>query len=305
MTAATELLVTGASGFVAPHVIRRARERGIEAVAPDFDLRDGEAVREAVGRLRPRQVIHLARSRRPNAWDQLIDDLRMAGNLLDAMSELEPDAIVLVPGSSAQYGMGSRSPLAETAPTTALTPYGVTKNCLETAVLAPPLTRDIRTIWARTFNVAGPGQDVDAPVAHWASQIARCERAGGGTIRVGNLDVVRDFLDVRDVADAYLELFDVGAQGVVNVCSGEPTRLSELLDLLLDLATVPITVTRDIELERAQDPAHVVGDPSLLGRLTSWRPRISVRDTLDDVLGEWRNRVSDASPPTLGTAARG
>ena len=88
------------------------------------------------------------------------------------------------------------------------------------------LNGGVRVIWARAFNHVGPGQGPDAPVAQWARQVAEAELAGGGTLRTGALDVVRDFLDVRDVADAYLALVRSPAEGAVNVCSGEPTPLS-------------------------------------------------------------------------------
>jgi GDP-4-dehydro-6-deoxy-D-mannose reductase len=104
--------------------------------------------------------------------------------------------------------------------------------------------------------------------------------------------VRRDFLDVRDVADAYLDLVLGDGEGIVNVCSGRAVVLADAAELLLHLAAVPVSLEYDPALYRSMDPSVVVGDPTRLQRLTGFRARISLEQSLADVLEEHRAWVA-------------
>ena len=288
-----QVLLTGASGFVGGHVIARAAARGLETARVEGDLRDPEVAHSAVATARPRAVIHLASARRrtDQPWVALADDLLMTGNMVAAIRDLVPGAVMLMPGSAAQYGDGGPRRLREDDPTTALTPYGEAKCVLERACISSPLVGQVRTIFTRSFNHMGPGQRGDAPIAAWARQLAEAEAAAGGVVKTGRLDVRRDFLDVRDVADAYLDLVLSNGEGIVNVCSGTAVLLADVAELLLRLVAVPVSLERDPALHRAVDLPVVVGNPTRLERLTRFRPRIPLHQSLADVLEEHRARV--------------
>lgn len=289
------ILITGASGFVGGHVLARAQERGMRAVASTGDLRKAETAHEILSTHRPAAIIHLASCRHHQTagpWGLLRDELQMLSNVLSAAAETVPSAPVLIPGSASQYGLAGTDRLAETAPTMPVNEYGAVKCVLERAALLAPLARGVRVIWARSFNFVGPGQGPDAPVPSWARQIVEAEHRGGGCLHTGNLAVVRDFCDVRDVGDAYLALVNSDAQGPINVGSGRPVRLREVVDALLANAHVQITVKADDALRRSQDPAFVVADITRLRQLTEWQPTISLRQSVTDVLEEWRERMS-------------
>jgi GDP-4-dehydro-6-deoxy-D-mannose reductase len=282
----TDVLVTGARGFVGRNVLARALEAGLDARTAEGDLRDPAAADEAIAAARPAAVIHLAATRRGgDPWHALGDDLAMAAAILAAVGHHVPGTAVLVAGSAAQYGMGASRPLTEDDPTVPVTAYGAVKCVLERAVTAAPLQHSARVVFVRSFNHIGPGQGADAPAAQWARQAIEAEAAGGGTIRTGNLDVVRDFLDVRDVADAYLALVRSPAQGIVNVCSGIGVRLRDVAALVAGAATVDVRVEQDPALARSVDPPHVVGDPSRLRELTGWTPQISLEQSVTDLIG--------------------
>ena len=173
--------------------------------------------------------------------------------------------------------MGSPDRLAEDDPTVPVSAYGAAKSVLEQAVLAEPLRSGVRIIWARSFNLIGPRQKPDAPAGQWARQIVAAEKAGGGVLRTGRLDVVRDFLDVRDVVDAYIALArEPGADGIVNVCSGVATPLRTLAQMMIDAASVPISISVHPDLQRRVDPPVVVGDPTRLRAITGWRPQMEL-----------------------------
>jgi len=216
----------------------------------------------------------------------------MLSNIITTAAETAPGAPVLVAGSASQYGLVGPDPVPESAPTAPLSEYGAVKCVLERAALLAPLARGVRVIWARSFNLLGPGQGLDAPVASWAQQIAKAELQGRGRVRTGDLEVVRDFLDVRDLADAYLALLDSDAQGAVNVGSGKPVRLREIVEVLVKSTNAEIKVEHDDSLRRLRDPACVVADVSRLRQLTGWQPAIGLRQSLDDVLAQWRERAA-------------
>ncbi|MDP9347349.1 MAG: NAD-dependent epimerase/dehydratase family protein [Actinomycetota bacterium] len=292
------LLVTGAGGFVGPHVVAAARARGIETVASVGDLLDGQAVRTDVRSVRPDAVVHLA-ARHPSGCASVAQavevNVRMTSLLLDALAAEVPGAAVLLPGSAAQYGLGQAQRLGEDAVGEPLTVHGAIKVLLERLAMLEPLARGLRIVATRSFNHVGPGQRSDAPVGAWVRQVAAAERAGGGTLTTGRLDVVRDLLDVRDVADAYVALLAAGATGVVNVCSGVGVRMRDVAERLCEMAGTPIDICEDPALVRASDPAVVVGDPSRLRALIDRRPVRSLDDSLRDALDEQRAALA-ASP---------
>jgi GDP-4-dehydro-6-deoxy-D-mannose reductase len=287
-----DLLVTGARGFVGRHVMARAREAGLEARAADGDLRRVGVAEENVIATRPRAVIHLAAAPRDHdPWVALADDVSMAAAVLRAVSKHAPGAPMLVAGSAAQYGMGARRRLTEQDPTSPVTAYGANKCVLERTVTAEPLRGGVRVIFTRSFNHVGPGQGSDAPVAQWVRQTVEAEVDGGRAIRTGDLGVVRDFLDVRDIADAYLSLVHSPAEGVVNVCSGVPIALATVVETVIRRSARPLAVEPDTALARRVDPPYVVGDPGRLHELTGWRPRISLDESVEDLVDGCRREV--------------
>jgi GDP-4-dehydro-6-deoxy-D-mannose reductase len=292
------ILITGTSGFVGSQLLARARERGVRAMASGGDLRDQKVAREVVSEHRPGAIVHLASGRRRHTgdpWELLADELRMLSNVLCATAETAPSAPVLIAGSASQYGLAGPEPVSESAPTVPVSDYGAIKCVLERAALLAPLTRGVRVIWARSFNILGPGQGLEAPVSNWAHQIAEAESGEGGCIYTGDLQVVRDFLDVRDVGDAYLALLNSDAQGPVNVGSGRPVRLREVVDALLASAHTKIEVKVSDSLRRSQDPAFVVADVGRLRRLTGWQPEIELPQSIAEVLDESRAHVSNGA----------
>jgi GDP-4-dehydro-6-deoxy-D-mannose reductase len=291
--------VTGAGGFVGRHVTSRALSAGWDVHVVDGDLSDESTADRALAAVRPAAVIHLAApsgSTAMDPWKALNVEMAMMGCLLRAVRERSPRATVLAVGSAAQYGAGLNRPLIEDDPAEPLSAYGARKSVLERAFKSSSLTAGVRTVWCRSFNHAGPGQRADAPVGSWSRQLVAADRAGGGTIRTGRLTVVRDILDVRDIADAYLALVAVpDVSGVFNVCSGRPVTLSRVAELVLNEASSPVTLEYDPELERAVDPPYIVGNPLRLRQLTGWEPHIPLEQTIQDAVVAVR-ACQDAAP---------
>ena len=174
--------------------------------------------------------------------------------------------------------------------------YGASKAAGEIALHAAS-ARGLACIRLRPFNHSGPGQTEDFVVPAFAAQIARIEAGlAKPVMRVGNLDAARDFVDVRDVCDAYALALARGEAvppgTAINVASGVARRIGDILEALLSLARVPIRVQPDPARMRPSEVPVVVGDPGRAAALLGWSPRIPFETTLADVLADWRQRVS-------------
>jgi GDP-4-dehydro-6-deoxy-D-mannose reductase len=282
-----QTLVTGAQGFVGRHLLA---ELGDEAVPLQADITDFEALREDIERERPSAVVHLAaQSSVASSWEGereawLVNAVGTV-NLLAAVRAAQPEARVLLVSTGDVYGRAAELPTPEEAPVRPLSPYAASKAAAELAAECARRAEDRDTIVVRPFTHIGPGQSDVFAVGSWTSQIARLEEDGGGTLRVGNLDVQRDLTDVRDVCRAYGALLDpVVPAATYNVASGTVVRLGDVVELLIGLARRPIAVEQDPARSRPVDIPIQHGDASRLAAATGWRPSIPLEQTLSDAL---------------------
>lgn len=311
-------LVTGGSGFVGPYLIAALEGRGRAvtalgeppapsvrtalppAVSPRWrsvDLLDRAAVDALIEDLRPTELFHLAALSSVAASFEdpvptYMTNVMGTVHLLDAIRRFAPACRVLLVSSAEVYG-GLTSPLSETSPLAPANPYAASKAGAEMAGLEHWRAHGIPVIRARAFNHTGPGQSPRFVVSAFAKQIAQIEAGRQDpVIGVGNLTARRDFLDVRDVVEAYLALAERGAPGeAYNVCAGQAVSMQEILDRLIDQAKVGITVERDAAMMRPVDVPELVGDHAKLRRDTGWAPEIPLEQTLVDVLAYWRRQV--------------
>jgi GDP-4-dehydro-6-deoxy-D-mannose reductase len=148
-------------------------------------------------------------------------------------------------------------------------------------------------VMVRPFNHAGPRQSPSYVLGALARQVAEVEAGIASRVEVGNLDVVRDFTDVRDVVRGYRLLARHGAPGeIYNLGSGRGTRLADALATLTALARAPIEVFVDPARVRPVDQPLLVADPSKLRAATGWEPRFAMAQTLADMLEYWRDAVA-------------
>jgi nucleoside-diphosphate-sugar epimerase len=249
-----------------------------------LDLTAATQVKALVDEIEPEVVFHLAAPRARGTADahRLLEaEKRMLDNLVEALAGAQHDATMVVMGSAAEYGDPHVDLIDEDTPLAPATPYGAAKARLEQAALGSGAP----VIWLRAFNVLGPAQPPGHPVSDWSSQLIELERAGGGELRTGRLDVVRDFLDVRDVARGILAAAALRPPVVANLCSGVPVKLLDLVKRLGEQVDAPIEIAPD-PASAVGSPARVVGDPSRLLSLTGWSPGISLAQSLRDGL-EW------------------
>ena len=214
-------------------------------------------------------------------------------NLIRAIEAHTPSARLLLIGSADEYETTGTDaePCEETSDLRPGSPYARTKAASE-ILGSRARARGLDVVRVRPFNHTGEGQSETFVASSFAKQIAEiAEGRREARMEVGNLDAVRDFLDVEDVVSAYLLLLDSTVPcDVYNVASGVPVQIRELLDTLIDLAGIDPEIGTNPAYFRPTD--QLVGDPSKLRAATGWSAKIPLRDTLAGLLAGWRERVA-------------
>ena len=317
--ASLQALITGAGGFVGRHLcayllahtdwemLGTVYPQQVEAQPPEpclrlrhADLRDPEGVRALVDEVQPDYIFHLAAQSFVPAsfsdpWDTLENNIRAELNLLEAVRRSGRDVRVLVVGSNEEYGAPrpEELPQTEDSPLRPNNPYAVSKIAQDFLGFQYYLAYGVPVVRVRPFNHTGPGQAPRFVVPAFASQIARVE-AGlqEPVMQVGNLDVARDFTDVRDIVRAYYLAVTQGESGeVYNLASGQAQSVRGLLETLLSYSKTDIRVERDPARYRPVDVPVVYGSLEKFHYRTGWEPQIPFEQTLRDTLEYWRGQV--------------
>ena len=312
-------LITGSAGFVGQHLIAYLlRETDLDIVGSVYfklplpvndsprvhfehaDLQDEDVVADLIARWRPDYIFHLAgQSFVPyswrNPWLTFDQNVHIQLNVFRAMIQARLDARILVVGSGDEYGAIEPEdlPIDEQTPLRPISPYAVSKIAQEMLGWQYHHSHGIHAVRVRPFNHIGPGQREMFVASNFAKQVAEIE-AGlkPPVLRHGNLDARRDFTDVRDVVRAYWLLLNQGQPGeVYNVGSGRAVSIQEMLDIFLHMSAVAIRTEIDPERMRPSDIPIIVCDPGKLHRTTGWRAEIPLKQTLADILNEWRRKV--------------
>lgn len=303
------VLVTGSRGFVGRHVQNSLHGAGHEMLglimaserptrsAQEFegDICDAHRMRNLVRDLRPDACLHLAGvAFVPVSWSkpEFVFEVNVQGtlNVLDAFRTEAPEARVLVISSAEVYGMRNCSrPLTEDDPMEPENLYAVSKQAADLTALLYTRRYGMQVMTARPCNHIGPGQSADFVVPAFARQVN--EIATGRSeprMRVGNLESTREFLDVRDVVEAYRLILEKGRPGqAYNVGAGGSVRVGLLLEKLCHLAGIQPRLEVDPQRYRPTD-ARPVMNASRLREHTGWKPRLSLDQTLADALAELR-----------------
>ncbi len=316
-------MVTGANGFVGRYLLAELDSAGYELLAVDLadlsgitqgtfpgsviyrkcDLTDAGSVNGILAEWKPGYIFHLAAQ--SSAARSFTDpggtfeaNLISTLNLLEADRNISLKAKIVLTGSSEEYGRRSpeEMPLTETSPVEPVSPYAASKAAQNLLGMQYSRTFGSRVIMTRSFSHTGPGQTTVFVLPSFAKQCAEI-RAGRNdpVIRTGNLDVIRDFLDVRDVVRAYRLLMEKGREAeTYNVCRGEGLDLGKALDAMVAAIGVEVVVKTDAGLLRPVDVPVLVGDNTKLKADTGWEPVISADTMLEDLVAWWQREGAGA-----------
>jgi len=302
--AGKRVLLTGASGFVGRHVLASGLDgafAGAEFIAlPAVDVRDSEALQRELRGVGPDYVIHLAaQSFVPRSFEDPAETLAInvlgTLNLLQALDSDGFSGRFLYVSSGDVYGTVSESrlPVDEDLPPAPRNPYAVSKVAAEQLCLQWHRSNRLDVVIARPFNHVGPGQGRSFVVPALAAQVvAVASGRQASTISAGDIDVTRDFTDVRDVVSAYANLLVSGNAGkIYAVGSGIERSVRDILHRLLELAGAEADVSQDPAKFRPAEQRRMVADSSLIRQETGWTPRIPWDQTLMDILEDMESKA--------------
>ncbi len=312
--------VTGGTGFVGTHLCRFLMSSGYEvataAVAPrreclsstmmhfGINILDQSRLKDALAQFRPDEVYHLAAlSSVPQSRENLraTYEVNVVGtfNVLEAVRQTVPEATVLNV-STAQVYAETDAAIEESFPIRPGNPYAASKAMAELLASQYAHTEGVKVVTVRSFNHTGPGQSADFVLSAFALQIARI--AAGlqqAVVTTGELEVERDFTDVRDVVRAYNGLLRQPCPGeIYNVCSGRAYSLSWLLLKMKETAGVEFAIRRDPGRTRPAQPRRLCGNPAKILSHTGWQTAIPLHQTLKDLLVFWRSQVACGVEPS-------
>jgi nucleoside-diphosphate-sugar epimerase len=279
------ILLTGARGFTGRHFQTAAQSEGHRVQALACDINDATAVCEAVARIQPDAVVHLAAISFVGHGDasalyatNVVGTMNLLQALVDARSK--PSSVLLA-SSANVYGNCQVSPIVETQVHAPVNHYAMSKSAMEHMAISHYGNRLPLTI-ARPFNYTGPGQAEQFLIPKLVSHFVR--RAP--SIELGNLDVAREFNDVRMVCEGYLRLMQAdGVSGeVFNVCSGRVHALRDVLALLEEMTGHALQVNVNPSLVRATEVRRLCGSPDKLREAVGELPRFELTETLSWML---------------------
>ncbi|MEK4849594.1 GDP-mannose 4,6-dehydratase [Paenibacillus sp. FSL H7-0756] len=304
-----KVLVTGSTGFVGQYMMDFLIHNNIEFLGSarnsmdnanivNMNILNTDDVDKVVKDYKPTHVIHLAgQSNVKLAWGNpqatILNNTIGTLNILNAIKEHSPYSKLISIGSSEEYGSSSEvlEFIDERHVTNPKNPYGVSKLSACQLVLQYVAAYQIQAIHVRPFNHIGPRQSEGFVTQDFAKQIVDIEKGKMDlAIKVGNLDSVRDFTDVKDIVNAYYMLMQDGCVGeIYNVCSSRGVSIQELLFEFVALSKSHIEVKVDPSKFRPIEHKFIVGSNEKISRDTQWHPKMDLKESLLNILNYYRN----------------
>jgi GDP-4-dehydro-6-deoxy-D-mannose reductase len=296
-------LVTGHGGFVGQYAARAWPQMltlPSDTEGHNIDLRHADKLAKAVRDSNPDEVVHLAGiSFVPDSIKNplLTYEVNFLGtlNLLQALADCGFTGRMVFVSSGDPYGLVPQNelPITEARALAPRNPYAVSKAAAEALCYQWSQTSKFEVMIARPFNHIGPAQSEKFAISDFAKQIAEI-KAGvrSPELKVGNIDVTRDFTDVRDIVRAYDAILAKGENGeTYNVCSGQERSIRSLLERLLELSDVRAEIMNDQTRWRASDQPRVVASAAKLHQHTGWHPVHELDHTLLEISKFWENQI--------------
>lgn len=317
-------LITGIGGFVAQHFLdyleslgEKAQILGIDLnpytpkkeynhltiASKAIDLLDSDAVERSVIEFNPQYILHLASfSSVAFSWKNptlsFKNNVNIFLNLMEVVRRYELQSRILSIGSSEEYGNVNQEniPLKETLRLDPVSPYAVARVSQEMLSKLYADSLGTNVIMTRSFNHIGPGQTENFVIPSFVKQIVEAKLRGESRLemQVGNLEIIRDFLDVRDVVRAYYALLHKGRVGsVYNVCGGRPVRLFDILKLIGEMVGVEVLPSICQAFIRPNDNMVIVGDNSKIKEELGWNVTYELKDSIKDIIDYWTRTLSE------------
>lgn len=311
-------LITGASGFVGNYLIEEillqypnakiiGLQRNKTSVSKEsvsyyeVELTDFKDVYSIIEQNSPDVIIHLASDSSVGySWENPIhsfnNNVNIFLNILEAVRKIKIDCKILSIGSSEEYGEVQIKdiPILEKTLLNPISPYAVARVSQELLSKVYVSGYGLNIIMTRSFNHTGPQQDARFVIPSFAKQIIeRKLNNSTNNIETGDLNIIRDFVDVRDVVKAYLLLVEKGENGeVYNICSGIGNDLQSIFKMLCTAANISINTTTNEKYIRPNDNPIIIGNNSKIFNKVGWKPQISLEQSINDIINYWENKLT-------------
>ena len=312
-----KVLVTGGTGMVGSHFMKSYLDEGAEvygiarnsassrmaAIQDDriirCDILERDALMKHFQRIQPDVVIHMAaQAFNGDSWNleyvTHMTNYQGTLNVLYCAHETVPEAKILLACSSAEYGNITEAdcPLKEDRLLTPHTPYGVSKAGVENLGRQYALNYNMKVYLPRMFIHVGTGHPPATAIQNFARQLALIKKGViPPEIHVGNLETARDFIDVRDGVKAMRILMEKGKPAdPVNICNGTAEKISDILNMLVEISGTKAEVVSDKKLFRVADEPLLLGDNSKICAL-GYERAYTMCQTLEDVFHDWEERI--------------
>lgn len=300
-----KVLITGGKGFIGSHVTKKLIEKGHEVIIGTrrspvnsneffFELNSLQKIEENLKEINPQAIIHLSAKASVGGsfaapFETYESNIQESINLLKVISKDFKNIRTII-ASSAEVYKSSENALSETSVLDPVSPYGYTKNFIDY------FSRflNLNLVVTRLFNSIGPGQSDTYVMSNFAKQIVEMKLGIRDKIlKVGNIEVQRDFLDVRDVAEAYsLLLLGTEKNEAYNICSGNSLRISEVVNFMINFMGVTgVKIEVDPKRLRSSEIQKIQGSYEKINKAYGWSPSITLRQTIFDILNYWEEKL--------------
>ncbi|SCY73132.1 GDP-mannose 4,6-dehydratase [Butyrivibrio sp. INlla14] len=303
-------LIFGMGGFVGKYMADELMQSGYEVYACsrfdkhdnvydgwyNCDLNNSEQVKNVIAEVGPTHIINLAgQSNVGISWriPKLTIETNVCGaiNIIEAVHECDLDSSILMIGSSEEYDASDKA-LSENSKINASNPYGISKMMLGLFCEIYRKRYGLKLHYVRTFNHTGIGQNDNFVIPSWCKQVASITKSGKpGCMYVGNLDIVRDFSNVKDIVRAYRMIIESKDCSITyNVGSGNQVSLKEILNHVVSLSDQQISVQIDSKLLRPIENPYICCDSSLIRDRLGWKPQYNIFETVEEIYQYYMNK---------------
>lgn len=301
-------LVTGASGFIGSHLCSYLQTLEIEVIGVwhkkkidlpkiksiKLNLLRQQEIETVILRESPDYIFHLAGQTLilpswQNPQKTFRDNIFSTLNILEAVKKTKIPCRVIIFGSASEYEPTSQS-IKENFCLLPNSPYALSKIVQDQLGLLYFKSYQLDVVRIRPFFIIGLGKISDAS-SDFARRIAAIEKGKEKRLKVGNLSGIREYVDIKDAVRGIWLIAKKGTSGeVYNLCSGKPVKVQELLNKLISLSPAKVKVVNDKKLFRPIDESIKVGDNAKITKL-GWQPKISLDESLKNILNYWRKPV--------------
>ena len=327
----TRTLITGITGFAGSHLmdyllndtdnlvygLKRPNSslRNVSHALEKITLINGELIDQTslvnvLNKSSPDQIYHLgALSWVTPSWDMPAAYMQTNAigtiNLFEAMRTVGSNARVLTSCTPEEYGDVPKEllPITEDTRLSPINPYAASKVAQDAICQSYFASYGFDIVRTRAFNHEGPRRDILGANASFAKQIAMIEKGlQGPIIKVGNLEAKRNFSDIRDTVRAYHLAMEKGVSGELYIIGTQQIyTMEECLKKLISLSPMKDKITYEVDKERVRptELRTMIGNFDKFDKLTGWKPRYSLEETMGSVLDYWRNFVEKQSSLVL------